>query len=95
MVNIELGILYDYYGELLTRKQQDFFEDYYFNNLTLQEIADNNEISRNAVHKTLSTIEKKLKYYEKILRLYEKSKRIKKIIEDLDQETKERINNLI
>lgn len=95
MVNIELGILYDYYGELLTRKQQDFFEDYYFNNLTLQEIADNNEISRNAVHKTLTTIEKKLKYYEKILRLYEKSKRIKKIIEDLDQETKERINNLI
>lgn len=95
MVNIELGILYDYYGELLTRKQQDFFEDYYFNNLTLQEIADNNEISRNAVHKTLSTIEKKLKYYEKILRLYEKSKRIKKIIENLDTETKERINNLI
>lgn len=95
MVNIELGILYDYYGELLTRKQQDFFEDYYFNNLTLQEIADNNEISRNAVHKTLNTIEKKLKYYEKILRLYEKSKRIKKIIEDLDSETKERINNLI
>lgn len=95
MVSIELGILYDYYGELLTRKQQDFFEDYYFNNLTLQEIADNNEISRNAVHKTLTTIEKKLKYYEKILRLYEKSKRIKKIIEDLDQETKERINNLI
>ncbi len=95
MVNIELGILYDYYGELLTRKQQDFFEDYYFNNLTLQEIADNNEISRNAVHKTLATIEKKLKYYEKILRLYEKSKRIKKIIEDLDPETQERINNLI
>lgn len=95
MVNIELGILYDYYGELLTRKQQDFFEDYYFNNLTLQEIADNNEISRNAVHKTLNTIEKKLKYYEKILRLYEKSKRIKKIIEELDPEMKERINNLI
>jgi len=37
---IFLGILYDYYGELLTDKQKDFFESYYFENLTLQEIAD-------------------------------------------------------
>jgi len=60
---IFLGILYDYYGELLTDKQKDFFESYYFENLTLQEIADMNQVSKNAVHKTLVAIEEKLKYY--------------------------------
>ena len=34
--------LYDYYGGLLTDNQREIFEDYYFENLTLQEIADNN-----------------------------------------------------
>ena len=36
-MNLELTIVYDYYGELLTEKQQLYFEDYYFNNLSLQE----------------------------------------------------------
>ena len=54
--------LYDYYGGLLTENQRDIFEDYYFENLTLQEIADNNEISKNAVHKTINTITKKLDF---------------------------------
>ena len=46
-------MLYDFYGELLTPKQREFFESYYFDNLTLQEIADNHGISKNAVHKAL------------------------------------------
>ena len=42
--------LYDIYGELLTTKQQEYFEDYYFNNLTLAEISENLGITRTAVH---------------------------------------------
>lgn len=95
MVDVRLGILFDYYGELLTDKQQEFFSDYYFDNLTLQEIADNYNISRNAVHKTLSAIEIKLEYYEDKLRLFDKSEKIKELIKDLDQETKEKIKDLI
>lgn len=92
---VKLNILFDYYGELLTDKQQDFFKDYYFDNLTLQEIADNNDISRNAVHKTLNTISKKLEYYESILKLYEKSIKIKKIITNLDTDIQNKILELI
>ena len=66
-MNVRLSILFDYYGDLLTDKQQEFFEDYYFSNLTLQEIADNNDISRNAVHNTLNVINEKLEYYESVL----------------------------
>ncbi len=95
MVDVRLGILFDYYGDLLTEKQQNFFKDYYFDNLSLQEIADNYEISRNAVHKTLNTIVDKLEYYENVLKLYYKSEKIKKIIVDLDETTKEKIYDLI
>ena len=95
MVDIRLGILFDYYGELLTDKQQEFFTDYYFNNLTLQEIADNNDISRNAVHKTLNAINIKLEYYEEKLKLYDKSQKLKELISDLPDEKKEQIYDLI
>lgn len=95
MVDVRLNILFDYYGELLTDKQQSFFRDYYFDNLTLQEIADNYDISRNAVHKTLSVIIDKLEYYEQKLKLYEKSIKIKELISNLDEVTKEKIYDLI
>ena len=94
-MNIELTILYDYYGELLTKKQQIYFEDYYFNNLSLQEIAENYSISRNAVYNSLKEIEKKLIHFEFILKLYEKSKIIETLIVDLDDEKKKTIKELI
>ena len=92
---LKLTILYDYYGLLLTDKQQLYFEDYYFNNLSLQEIADNNQISKNAVHKALKEIISKLEYYEDKLKLYEKSKKINKLIENIDEKIKEEIKELI
>ena len=48
--------LYDYYGKLLTLKQQRYFEDYYFENLTMDEISENDNISKNAVSKQLIII---------------------------------------
>lgn len=95
MINIRLNILFDYYGDLLTEKQQEIFKDYYFDNLTMQEIADNNEVSKNAVHKTLNTIISKLEYYEEKLKLYDKSLKIRDLISELDETTKEKINDLI
>ena len=92
---LELTILYDYYSELLTDKQREYFEDYYFSNLSLQEIAENNNISRNAVHKSLKEITSKLKYYEEKLKLYEKSKEINKLIENIDENIKTKIRELI
>ena len=41
--------LYDLYKKLLTDKQQEYFEEYYFNNLSLSEISNDFDISRNAV----------------------------------------------
>ena len=92
---ILLNILYDYYGELLTDKQKNYFKDYYFDNLTLSEISENYNISRNAIHKSLKEIEEKLLYYEEKLKLYEKNIKIKKIIANLDDDLKNKIIELI
>ena len=92
---ILLTNLYDYYKELLTDKQQNYFEEYYFNNLSLSEISENYNVSRNAVHKQLKEISSKLLEYEEKLKLLNKSKKIKKLIENIDEKLKKEIESLI
>ena len=87
--------LFDYYGELFTDKQKEYFKDYYENNLTLQEIAENSSVSRNAVHKNIKEILQKLDYYEEKLNLYKNRIKIEKIIKNLDNDIKLQIEELI
>lgn len=86
-----LIILYDFYGNLFNETQKTYFEEYYFNNLSLGEISENYNISRNAIHKTLKQMQKKLLYYEDNLNLYHKYMDLKSIIEkisDIDIQNK-------
>ncbi|MBQ7140061.1 MAG: hypothetical protein IJO32_01000 [Bacilli bacterium] len=84
--NTKLVLLYDYYSSLLTEKQQEYFEDYYFNNLSLSEISENNDVSRNAVHKQIKEVEEKLYYYEEKLNLFDKNKKISEILKNCSDE---------
>lgn len=79
-----LIILYDFYSELLSDKQKEHFEDYYFNNLSLQEIADSYDVSRNAISKTLKEIKEKLDYYESNLKLLSNNKKISELLSEED-----------
>lgn len=89
-------LLYDYYGELFNDKQRSYFEDYYFNNLSLGEISDNIGISRNAIHKVIKNMEEKLVFYENKLQLYRKNNLIKDIIKDIDDDyLKNRLKELL
>ena len=92
---IYLSGLYDYYGSLLTDKQREYFENYYFNNLSLAEIAENYNTSRNAIHKQIKDTENKLLYYEDKLGLCRKSLEIMEIIKELDEDIIEQIEELI
>ena len=74
--------LYDYYSNLFTEKQKSYFEDYYFDNLTMEEIAENNNVSKNAISKTLIEVKEKLIEYESALHLYEKRKKIESLLDD-------------
>ena len=93
---IYLNNLYDLYGELLTDKKRDYFEDYYQNNLTLSEIASNNGVSRNAIHKQVKETVKYLKNYEEKLKLFEKNGKIMEIISEIDDiKLKEKLERII
>lgn len=81
-----LIILYDYYGSLLSKKECQYFEDYYFNNLSLGEISENIGLSRNAIHKTIKNAEDKLTFYEEKLELYAKRKKLEDIVKKIDDE---------
>ena len=87
-------MLYDFYNTLFSDKQKLYFEEYYFNNLSLGEISDNYLLSRNAIHKIIKGMVETIEYYEDKLKLYEKSIELTKIIDTLDKDTKEKISKL-
>ena len=88
-------VLFDCYENLLTDKQQTYYEEYYFNNLSLAEISEIYGVSRNAVHKQLKEIFNKLEEYENKLNLYENARQIKKLLKNIDEETRQKIEKLI
>ena len=87
--------LLDFYGSLLTQTQAEVMRLYYEDDLSLTEIAENRNVSRNAVHDMIKTSEAGLKDYEVKLALYQKWQRRKALITEI-QETKnyEKINEL-
>lgn len=92
----ELISIYLIYKDLLTKKQQDYFKYYYFEDLSLSEISENMLVSKAFVGKTLKQIENKLNDLESTLKintLYNKIKEISK--NTTDKETKKELENLI
>lgn len=65
-------LLYDFYGELLTSHQKQIYEDYIFNDLSLSEIAEQNNISRQGVYDLVKRCGNILNEYESKLNLIEK-----------------------
>ena len=92
----KLIILFDYYGELLSDSQKNYFIDYYFHNLTLSEVAENNKVSKNAVSKNLKLACSKLEDYDSKLKLIEKDNKIIKLIKETgNEDLLEKINNIL
>ena len=88
--------LYDCYSKLLTDKQRNYFEDYYFSNFSLSEIADSYNVSRNAVYKQLKIVKLKLEEYEDKLKLYEKKENLLIYLKQIDNKgIKEKIESII
>lgn len=58
--NMKVALLYDFYGEILTEKQRDMIEQYYHQDLSLSEIAENSGISRQGVRGSVKRAEEQL-----------------------------------
>ena len=69
-----LSDLYDIYGDLLTEKQQSLFEAYYYEDLSLREIAEADQVTPQAVRDSLKRSETLLLGYEKKLSLLEQGR---------------------
>lgn len=91
--NIQISILLDIYGKLLTEKQYKLLDDYYNNDLSLSEIAENDDITRQAVRDNLKKGENNLLEYENKLGFMKKAledeEKIKNILTEISKINKE------
>ena len=65
--SLQMTLLFDHYGELLSEKQNTFFDLYYNQDLSLAEIAEEAGISRQGVHDALAKAEAALLTFEEKL----------------------------
>ncbi len=75
--NLDVIILFDIYGEMLTQKQQDFISYYYNDDLSLAEIAENEGITRQGVRDAIKRAEAQLFSFEEHLGLHERLEKTK------------------
>ncbi|MGM0409503.1 MAG: YlxM family DNA-binding protein [Bacillota bacterium] len=80
---IEINILFDYYGEMLTEKQQEAMKLYYYHDLSLAEIAEKLDISRQGVYDHLHRGEDILREYESKISLVERYNKFREKLDEL------------
>ena len=94
--HLRLNMLYDYYKDLFTDKQKLYFEEYYYSNLSLSEIAENYDVSRNAVYHQLKIVEDRLEEFESILGLKEKKDKVIELLtNNVDKNILEKVEELL
>ena len=97
--HIEMGMLNDYYGGLLTDYQQTVVKGYYDEDKSLNELASELDVSRQAVFDTLKRAEDKLRNFEAKLGLVRKisdlSADIEKMMPDLDDGSQKLLGNIL
>ena len=100
---VEISMLWQIYGNLLTEKQYKVIDYYYNQDLSLSEIAENDGITRQAVRDIIKKGERKLFEYEEKLLFMKKTmnqeKQIENILSQLNQIHKdssdEKVNNIL
>ena len=84
--NLEITVLLDFYGTMLTEKQLDVVELYYNEDLSLSEIAVHSGITRQGVRDSIKRAEAQLMEYEEHLKLVERFRSIQETMEEISAE---------
>lgn len=82
---VEQTLLYDFYGELLTERQQQVYESVVLEDYSLSEVAENLGISRQGVHDMIKRCNHTLEEYESRLHLVEKFLCIRKQVQKVKE----------
>ncbi|MBO6054307.1 MAG: YlxM family DNA-binding protein [Oscillospiraceae bacterium] len=80
---VEMTLLYDFYGELLTEKQKLFFDLYYNGDYSLAEIAEEQQISRQGVHDAIARAEQTLRTIEEQVGAVQRHRTVQAALEEL------------
>lgn len=80
--NLEISVLLDFYGEMLTDKQQEVVELYHNEDLSLGEIAEHANITRQGVRDSIKRAETTLLHFEERLGL---AKKFRNVLDELDE----------
>lgn len=81
--DLSISMLYDFYGDLLTEKQQEVIELYYNEDLSLSEIASHSGITRQGVRDSIKRAEFQLSEFEEQLGLANRFEEIKGSLDDI------------
>ncbi|WP_071395364.1 putative DNA-binding protein [Bacillus tuaregi] len=84
-----MNYLYDFYQSLLTPKQRSYMALYYLDDFSLGEIAEEYNVSRQAVYDNIKRTETMLEEYEKKLLLFKKFQERTKLIEEMEEGLKD------
>ena len=92
---VEVAVLFDYYGKLLSKKQYDVVDQYCNEDLSLREIAELNGNSKQGISDILNRSEKKLQFIEKFNKINSILKEINKMILDSKDKDKDDLFKLL
>ncbi len=97
---VEYGRLFDLYGDLLSADRQKIMSDYFEFNMTLAEIAQEKNISRQAVLDAIDKSCEKLKEFESVLQIYAKRNALRADLTELlslteSKELKEKVEEIL
>ena len=88
--------LFDVYKKLLKEDESKIFSDYYEEDLSMQEIADNYEVSKAAIGKKINNVEKKLENYENNLNIVKNNEILEDLLTENDiEKIKEKIGIIL
>ena len=86
---LEMTLLFDFFGDLLTEKQREYFDYYYNDDLSLSEIAELTGISRQGVRDILLRSESLLRQYEEKAGVVERFRQMQRHLEPLEKKAQE------
>ena len=88
-------LMLDYYGDLLTRHQRDILDEYFNEDLSMNEIAENYSVSKSAIQDLIKRSLNQLYDYEKNLKMIEKDHKLNDIMNEMKQEENDLLNKYV
>ena len=88
-------LLLDYYGDLLTRHQREILDEYFNEDLSMNEIAENYKVSKSAIQDLIKRTLKQLYGYEETLQMIDTDRKLNGIMKEMVQENSELLNKYV